>query len=86
MEDLVLLEVLEQLRKRRGDTPEVAFMRSLVPELKKVPPEERANCKAAIFAILQIFQKKDYPHKNEIALILNKQLELLPQPGTYHPG
>ncbi|KAG8551816.1 hypothetical protein GDO81_004284 [Engystomops pustulosus] len=75
VENVAICEILSQLRNRRDDSPEDVYLRGLSPELKKVLPHDMANCKAALFAVVQIFQKTDYPHKNEVALYLDRHRE-----------
>ncbi|XP_072008734.1 uncharacterized protein [Engystomops pustulosus] len=90
VENVALIEILHRLRNRRDDSPEDAYLRGLAPELKKVSEHDMANCKAALFAVVQIFKKTDYPHKNEVGLYLDRhRLEACwrltsAQPSTAH--
>ncbi|KAG8535248.1 hypothetical protein GDO81_029027 [Engystomops pustulosus] len=75
MENVALLEIFDQLRNRRDDSPEDLYLRGLAPELKKVAEQDMANCKAALLAVVQIFKKNDYLYKNEVALFLDRHRE-----------
>ncbi|KAG8543514.1 hypothetical protein GDO81_024493 [Engystomops pustulosus] len=48
-------EVLDQLRRRRDESVEDIFMRSMVQDLKGVHEDDNMNCRVAMMAVLQIF-------------------------------
>ncbi|XP_071969604.1 uncharacterized protein [Engystomops pustulosus] len=86
-------EVLDQLRRRRDDSAEDICMRSMVQDLQGVHEDDRMNCRVAMMAVLQIFQKGTPKDKSEVALFLERRRQHVggllppsPPPSTRYPA
>ncbi|XP_072006272.1 uncharacterized protein [Engystomops pustulosus] len=86
-------EVLDQLRRRRDESAEDIFMRSMVQDLKGVHEDDNMNCRVAMMAVLQIFQKGTPKDKSEVALFLERRRQRVggllppsPPPSTRYPA